>query len=165
MRAISSFKTGGITKQIKPNPSKSFLSFKSCHCASLLTQLSPNSLNVEPETPSFCSREPSMGVWNLTSSCLPYCLILPHSPPPASIVAFVHSAHWSGATIPATLILNPSAPQALLSLRSLFQLLQSRWSAPGCFSQPTVRSITALKWGVSPTNWMPNAFWEADESF
>lgn len=165
MRAISSFKTGGITKQMKPNPNKSFLSLTFCHGASLLTHLSPKSLNMEPKTSSFCSGEPRMGGWNLTSSCLTYCLLIPTHRPPASIMVFVHSAHWSGTTKTATLILNQNALQALLSLRSLFQLLQSRWSTPMCFSKPTFRSITALKWCVSTNNWMTNVFREANESF
>lgn len=94
----------------------SFLSLKFCHGASLLAHKSPNSLNMEPKTSSFCSREPR---WESEILPLrPHKLLVnsdTHTPQPPLWSLF--SAHWSGTTITATLILNQNALQARLSLR------------------------------------------------
>lgn len=104
---------------------------------------------MEPKTPSFCSWEPRMGVWNLTSSCLPYCLlILTHRS------SSLHCGLCSQCPLVRNYHTRHPNPQSKCTPSTTFPkeplpTSPEQVKYPCVLLYPTFQSITALKWCFS----------------
>lgn len=149
MTAISSFKTCGIMKWMKPNPNTSCflktLSWCLIHCLQIQVQTPKHGTQDLPS--SFCSWEPRMEFQFLPLPALHIACNSwhTHTNPKVFLLWSLFTVPTpSGTVLTATLIVNQNVLQALLSLGSLFRLLRTRLSAFRVSINP--RSRQSLHW-------------------